>query len=78
MYRASKLGYARMPYIGSQMVDSQGVALIEDWIRSLPDGGDGTSSGPATKDSPDAKALAMLTQSAADGNVAEISQLLKE
>src|SRR5437870_4869676 len=28
MYRFSKLGYARMPYIGSQVVDSKGVALI--------------------------------------------------
>ena len=28
-------GYARMPYIGSHVVDSQGVALIEEWIRSL-------------------------------------------
>lgn len=35
MYRMSKLGYARMPYIGSRVVDSQGVALIEDWIRSM-------------------------------------------
>ncbi len=35
MYRMSKLGYARMPYIGSRAVDSFGVALIEDWIRSM-------------------------------------------
>ncbi|MCA9072205.1 MAG: c-type cytochrome, partial [Planctomycetaceae bacterium] len=34
-YRMSKLGYARMPYIGSRVVDSKGVALIEDWIRSM-------------------------------------------
>jgi len=34
-YRMSKLGYARMPYIGSRVVDSQGVALIDEWIRSL-------------------------------------------
>ena len=36
MYRMSKLGYARMPYIGSQVVDSQGVSLIAHWIQSLP------------------------------------------
>src|SRR5205814_8587736 len=36
LYRMSKLGYARMPYIGSHVVDSSGVALIEDWIRWLP------------------------------------------
>jgi putative heme-binding domain-containing protein len=34
-YRMSKLGYARMPYIGSKVVDSRGVALIDEWIRSL-------------------------------------------
>nr|MBC8291164.1 PQQ-dependent sugar dehydrogenase [Planctomycetota bacterium] len=35
-YRMSKLGYARMPYIGSKVVDSRGVALIDKWIRSMP------------------------------------------
>lgn len=35
MYRMSKLGFARMPYIGSRVVDSRGVALVEDWIRSM-------------------------------------------
>ena len=34
-YRMSKLGYARMPYIGSKKVDSRGVALIEEWIRNM-------------------------------------------
>lgn len=36
LYRMSKLGYARMPYIGSRVVDSRGVALIEKWIGSMP------------------------------------------
>jgi len=36
LYRMSKLGYARMPYIGSRVVDSRGVALVEQWIRSMP------------------------------------------
>lgn len=35
LYRMSKLGYARMPYIGSRVVDSRGVALVADWIASL-------------------------------------------
>ncbi|MFO0902144.1 MAG: PQQ-dependent sugar dehydrogenase [Pirellulales bacterium] len=43
MYRMSKLGYARMPYIGSRVVDSRGVALIEQWIRSLPVDADGAA-----------------------------------
>ena len=36
LYRMAKLGYARMPYIGSRVVDSRGVSLIDQWIRSLP------------------------------------------
>ena len=35
LYRMNKLGYARMPHVGSRSVDSKGVALIEDWISSL-------------------------------------------
>jgi len=35
MYRMSKLGYARMPYIGSRWVDSFGVQLTSRWIESL-------------------------------------------
>jgi putative heme-binding domain-containing protein len=35
-YRISKLGRGRMPHIGSEIVDEQGVRLIHDWIRQLP------------------------------------------
>ena len=31
----SKVGNGRMPHIGSQLVDTDGVALIEEWINSL-------------------------------------------
>lgn len=55
LYRMSKLGYARMPYIGSRMVDSAAVALIESWIRSMP--GE-KSSPPLLESSPEAQALA--------------------
>ena len=65
MYRMSKLGYARMPYIGSHAVDSAGVALIDEWIRSLPPDSD-LSSSPLTKESPETAALATLNDSAAD------------
>jgi putative heme-binding domain-containing protein len=36
LYRMAKLGYARMPYIGSQVVDGFGIDLISQWIGSLP------------------------------------------
>src|SRR5207253_704601 len=35
-YRMCKLGRGRMPHIGSEVVDEEGVRLIQDWIRSLP------------------------------------------
>ena len=62
MYRMSKLGYARMPYIGSQVVDSAGLALIEQWIRSLSGNVTAISSNPLVTISPDATALQLLAQ----------------
>lgn len=35
-YRMSKLGRGRMPQIGSEIVDDDGVRLIHEWIRQLP------------------------------------------
>jgi uncharacterized repeat protein (TIGR03806 family) len=35
-YRMAKLGRGRMPHIGSEFVDEQGLRLIHDWIRQLP------------------------------------------
>lgn len=58
MYRMSKLGFARMPYIGSRVVDSAGVALIEQWIRELPHDAKAALSAPATENSDAAKTLA--------------------
>jgi len=52
-----------MPYIGSRVVDSRGVALIEDWIRSLPvEESDGKNSAPRRSDSAEAKALKSLAK----------------
>lgn len=63
MYRMSKLGYARMPYIGSSVVDSHGISLIEKWIRSLPADPRSSSdqSSPLVGDSLQAIALAQLS-----------------
>jgi uncharacterized repeat protein (TIGR03806 family) len=36
MYRMSKTGRGRMPHIGSQVVDHDGVLLIEQWVRQMP------------------------------------------
>jgi putative heme-binding domain-containing protein len=58
-YRMSKLGYARMPYVGSRVVDRAGVALIEQWIRSLPHDL-GSLSAPTTDGSKQSQALQSL------------------
>lgn len=36
LYRMAKLGAGRMPHIGSTEVDRDGVALIDEWLRQLP------------------------------------------
>ena len=61
LYRMAKLGYARMPYIGSQVVDSDGVLLIEKWIRSLPAEAGGSVSTPLAANSQEAGALKLVT-----------------
>jgi putative heme-binding domain-containing protein len=35
-YRMAKLGRGRMPHIGSEVVDDEGLRLVHDWIRQLP------------------------------------------
>jgi putative heme-binding domain-containing protein len=60
MYRMSKLGYARMPYIGSRLVDSRGVGLIEGWIRMMPFTEPKVSTSPADAASPAAAWMASL------------------
>ncbi len=66
LYRMSKLGYARMPYIGSRVVDSAGVALIEEWIRSLPRSPASSVSASASEDSAQAKSLRLLANKESD------------
>ncbi|MFP6762587.1 MAG: hypothetical protein VB858_03180, partial [Planctomycetaceae bacterium] len=85
-YRMSKLGYARMPYIGSRAVDSRGVALIEKWIRSLAHTDTAEDSSPVRDQTRDQQALAQLRTGStpvrngqpAEGHGAEhVTQLLK-
>ena len=64
LYRMAKLGYARMPYIGSQVVDGAGVTLVEDWIKSLPADATASQSAPLTGDSAAERALSRITSTA--------------
>jgi putative heme-binding domain-containing protein len=78
LYRMSKLGYARMPYIGSRVVDGFGMRLIESWIRSLPNAEPDKNSAPATIGSSAATAVRSLvaytvsTQSDRDNAIREL------
>ncbi len=36
-YRMAKLGQGRMPHFGSKVVDMEGLKLIHDWIRQIPE-----------------------------------------
>lgn len=36
-YRMAKMGSGRMPAFGSHVVDGRAVALMEEWIRSMPE-----------------------------------------
>ena len=60
LYRMSKLGYGRMPYIGSQSVDSPAVSLITSWIRTMPHAESDEDSAAIRKGTPEEKALNRL------------------
>jgi putative heme-binding domain-containing protein len=61
LYRIAKLGYGRMPYVGSRVVDSRGVALIESWIKSMAPQPDAPLSAPARPASHEGKLLQHLS-----------------
>jgi putative heme-binding domain-containing protein len=74
LYRMCKLGYGRMPYIGSGSVDSRGVALIEEWIRSLPHEDSDEDSTLVQTGSRDAEALAFLQRTHAGKRTTQMDQ----
>lgn len=71
MYRMSKLGYSRMPYIGTRTVDSQGVRLISEWIQSLGTEKQGQISAPLMTGSAEANALAQLSRDQASATTSQ-------
>lgn len=83
VYRMSKLGYARMPYIGSRVVDPAGISLVTQWIESLPreqQANAAPPSPPLASDSPAATSLKLLTSNRAsekDQRQAAIRDLLQ-
>jgi putative heme-binding domain-containing protein len=73
----SKLGYARMPYIGSRVVDGFGVALIDEWIKSLPGKPASTPLTPGTTEATALKRLLDRRPTDAEGHKQAIQALLK-
>ena len=76
LYRMSKLGYARMPYIGSRVVDSKGVALIAKWIGSMPHQISDQDSAPIKKDSDEYKSLMLVLSKDKAGNHLKAAETL--
>lgn len=82
LYRMAKVGNGRMPHIGSQLVDPAGVALIEDWIASLPSTGEvcGTGVDPiAAQPAHEEHVLAQLqsvSESSSDAALSLVDELL--
>jgi putative heme-binding domain-containing protein len=74
LYRMTKLGYGRMPYIGSRAVDSRGVALIEEWIRSMPHESRPIDSTPVQNGSRDELALSVLKRQQQTPQFQELDQ----
>jgi putative heme-binding domain-containing protein len=64
LYRMAKLGNGRMPHIGSDCVDSQGLDLMREWIAGLP-----KQEGPPSATAPESKE--------ADSRAALLSELNK-
>ena len=58
-YRIATNGPGRMPHIGSEIVDADGLALVHDWIASLP-----VESGPPDAAAPSALANLYSTTAA--------------
>jgi putative heme-binding domain-containing protein len=76
LYRMSKLGKGRMPYVGSSVVDQAGVRLIHDWIASLDRGDEA----PADSARPiQAAALAKLSEGQSpEQHQAAVNELLSK
>ena len=73
-YRMAKLGQGRMPYVGSKMIDPQGVQLLRDWITNLPKAGDSPNLNIAKRHTKQLAALQQLEQG--ESPEAMIGQLL--
>ena len=61
-YRISKLGQGRMPYVGSQLVDQRGIALLREWIAGLPEDKTNANAGIAQLRANQQTALKQLVQ----------------
>lgn len=49
-YRMAKSGHGRMPYVGSSLIDREGLALVAAWIESLPPSPDASGGRAAERD----------------------------
>lgn len=78
LYRISKLGNGRMPYLGSAEVDPDGVKLIHDWIHQLPAESAKDKTGNEVAANLRMKERSSLSRLRADGTAAERAAVLDE
>jgi putative heme-binding domain-containing protein len=88
LFRASATGRSRMPYLVSELVDDEGIALLREWIRSLEPKSSGasldevkhelTASAPqslATKYTANTSAALLLAHALSDSSVSTKEQV---
>ncbi|MCH7729213.1 MAG: hypothetical protein IH991_22445, partial [Planctomycetes bacterium] len=76
-YRLSKWGRGRMPHVGSNLHDEQGLDLIHDWITQLPPNDEAaTTNGDRPEFGSAAKSLKIVEQGCAEKRAEEIGRLL--
>ena len=77
LYRMSKLGGGKMPRLGSAEIDSDGIALIADWISAMPPSEAVDANESVDQRAKYAKAFQQLTtESAPDAHASAIHDLL--
>ena len=62
VYRMAKTGRGRMPHLGSQVVDRDGLLLIDQWIRRMPGGAEAERTEPAREDTAAALEMALKVE----------------
>src|SRR5690606_13946426 len=73
-YRMAKLGGGRMPHIGAEQVDPQGLQLMHDWISQLPPDAPESLQAAAAEDATDITAVSTTAEAEKDAQPTLVEQ----